>query len=89
MEVARSIVRGDASHIIFHPRLAERFDYDIQITDSSDIPELKHARKLSIRVQEGGNTLEFKERKSTDPALLVIPLRNIMTATAVTAQRNR
>jgi hypothetical protein len=86
MEVARSIVRGDASHIIFHPRLAERFDYDIQITDSSDIPELKRARKLSIRVQEGGNT---KKRKSTDPALLVIPLRNIMTATAVTAQRNR
>jgi hypothetical protein len=70
MELARSVVSGETSHTIFYPRLAERFEYDIQIMDSSGIPELNRARKLSVRIQEGGNVLEFKENKVSDTTLL-------------------
>ena len=48
--------------------------------------ELKHARKLFVRINEYGNALDFKEKKSSDPNLLVIPLRDITVATSVAVQ---
>jgi hypothetical protein len=86
MEVVRSYGEGEASHIVIHPRLAEQFEYGIQIIEDSGIVELKRARKLFVRINEDGNALDFKEKKSSDPNLLVIPLRDIMVATSVAVQ---
>ena len=86
MEVVRSYGEGEASHIVIHPRLAEQFEYEIQIIQDSGIVELKRARKLFVRINEDGNALDFKEKKSSDPNLLVIPLRDITVATSVAVQ---
>jgi hypothetical protein len=74
-----SVQKGNSSVIIVHPRLVERFEYDIEVVDNGSIYQINDARKLVINIQESGNTLEFKEKKSSDPSLYIIPLRNIET----------
>src|SRR5918995_445531 len=89
MEPARSVDWGRLSDIIINPRLVEGLEYKIQVIEDSGIPELKHARKLFVGIHEDGNTLEFKEKKGSDPSLFVIPLRDIIAATPVTIQTKR
>jgi hypothetical protein len=84
MEVARSVSGG--TDIIVHPRLVEKFEYDIQVFDDGSIPELKRSRKMFVRIRDEGNTLGFREKKSSDTALLEVPLRDILTTTTVTMQ---
>jgi hypothetical protein len=78
MEPARSVV--------INPRLVERLEYKIEVIDDSGIPELKRARKLFVGIHEDGNTLEFKEKKGSDPSLFEIVLRDILAAIPVTIQ---
>jgi hypothetical protein len=87
MEPARSVGWGKLSDIFIDPRLVERLEYKIKVTENSGIPELKRARKLFVGIYEGGNTLEFKRKKGSDPSLLVIPLRDIIWATSVTIKQ--
>jgi hypothetical protein len=86
MEPAKSVDWGRLNDIIVDPRLVERLEYEIQVIDDSGIPELKRARKLIVGIHEDGNTLEFKNKKRSDPSLFVIPLRDIITATLITVQ---
>jgi hypothetical protein len=84
MDVIRSVSEGKTKRIILHPSLTERLEYKIRIIEDSDIPGLKHARKLFLRIQDDGNALEFKKKKYPDPSLLVIPLGDIVAANPVT-----
>jgi hypothetical protein len=83
MENARSIGWGRLNDIVIDPRLIEEQEYKIRVIEDSGIPELKRARKLVVGIHEDGNTLEFKEKKGSDPSLFVIPLRDILGAKSV------
>jgi Short C-terminal domain len=68
---------------VISPFLIERFEYDIEIVDNGDLSLIDEASRVTINIQESGNTLEFSRKKTSDP-LLKIPLANIETVTAVT-----
>jgi hypothetical protein len=83
MEPARSVGWGRLSDIVIDPRLAEGLEYKIQVIEDSGIREL-NVLGNSVGIHEDGNTLEFKEKKGSDPSLFEIPLRDILAATPVT-----
>jgi hypothetical protein len=63
--------------------LVEGLEYKIQVIEDGGIPELKRARKPFLGIHDDGNTLEFKEKKGSDPSLFVIPLRDILGTKSV------
>jgi hypothetical protein len=83
MEPARSVGSGKLSDIVIDPRLVEGLEYKIQVIEDGGIPELKCARKPFLGIHDDGNTLEFKEKKGSNPSLFVIPLRDILGTKSV------
>jgi len=73
---------------VIHPSLIERFEYEIDVVDNGGLSMIDKASSVTINIQELGNTLEFRRKKTPGP-LLKIPLANIETATAITAQTKR
>ncbi len=60
---------------VISPFLIKQFEYDIEVIDNGDISLIDDASRVTINIQESGNTLEFSRKKTSDP-LLKIPLAN-------------
>ena len=70
MEASSPLNGGEKNWNTFDSYLVDRFEYEIQINEDGGIPGLRRARKLFVGIHEDGNTLEFKEKKGSDPCLL-------------------
>lgn len=57
----------------------------VPVVDNGNLSMIDKASSVTINIQELGNTLEFRRKRKPDP-LLIIPLANIETATAITVR---
>lgn len=73
----------------FNPALVRRSEYDIEIADAGNVPQVKDADTLVVLPIELGNTLQFRKKKGATEPLLQIPIAGIRKIEMVAESEGR